>query len=169
MPAPKMLVDAKDRRLVRRTLHRPLRVYVASSARNDRFAQVVQVLLAAGHDVYNFREQPTFFPWADVIDDARHCSVEDQRQALLHGRAELAFQEDMGAVIAADACVLVLPAGASSHLEAGFAVGAGKRVVILLADKREPELMNKMATTICTSIEEVVDALAPRHSMRASR
>src|SRR5438067_1615155 len=67
-----------ERRLVRRTPRRPLRIYVASSIRNERFAEVVQALQAAGHDVYNFREQPTLFPWSAVVGDAPCCSLEDQ-------------------------------------------------------------------------------------------
>jgi len=157
-------MTATERRLVRPASCRPLRIYVASSVRNQHFTEVVRALEVAGHDVYNFRKQPTFFPWSTVVRDVPRCSLEDQRQALLHDGAEKAFQADMGALLAADACVLVLPAGASSHLEAGFAVGAGKRVVILLAEKAEPELMNKMVTTICTSIEELVEVLAPRFS-----
>ena len=44
----------------------------------------------------------------------------------------------------ADAFVLLMPCGRSAHLEAGWAIGAGKPTAILLS-AGEPELMYKMA------------------------
>ncbi len=55
----------------------------------------------------------------------------------------------------ADACVLVLPCGRSAHLEAGYFAGAGKPLLILLADG-EPELMYKMASEIYTELGELI-------------
>ena len=43
----------------------------------------------------------------------------------------------------ADACVLLLPCGASAHLEAGWFSGAGKPVAVVAPEIREPELMYK--------------------------
>ena len=54
--------------------------------------------------------------------------------------------------------MLVLPSGRSSHLEAGWAKGAGKRLVILVV-QMEPELMNKMADHITDSLLDVVSKL----------
>lgn len=42
-----------------------------------------------------------------------------------------AFQEDRKWLDWADACVLVLPSGRSAHLEAGYAVGRGKKLYII--------------------------------------
>jgi hypothetical protein len=52
---------------------------------------------------------------------------------LSHPAAEDGFALDMGALEWCDACVLVLPCGRSAHLEAGWAAGAGKFTVGLLA------------------------------------
>jgi hypothetical protein len=58
----------------------------------------------------------------------------------------------------ADIAVLVLPCGRSAHLEAGWFVGAGKQLVILLAPG-EPELMYKLTPDICLTIEEVIERI----------
>lgn len=63
-------------------------------------------------------------------------------------------------MVAADTCVLLLPCGRSAHIEAGYFVGAGKRLIILLANGCEPELMYKMTPHICTNMEEVLEVLA---------
>jgi len=54
----------------------------------------------------------------------------------------------------ADACVLVMPCGRSAHLEAGYFVGANKRLVILI-DDGEPELMYKLADKVYITVDEV--------------
>ena len=54
----------------------------------------------------------------------------------------------------ADTGVLVMPCGRSAHLEAGYFVGAGKRLIILINDS-EPELMYKMGM-LATTIDEVI-------------
>jgi hypothetical protein len=68
------------------------------------------------------------------------------------------YDRDYAALESADAVVLVMPCGRSSHLELGFGVGMGKTSIILLSDG-EPELMYKMVPNLVTSIEEVIIAL----------
>jgi hypothetical protein len=53
-----------------------------------------------------------------------------------------------------------MPCGRSAHLEAGYFVGAGKPLYIVIYDPCEPELMYKMATQICLSERELIAALA---------
>jgi len=60
----------------------------------------------------------------------------------------------------ADVCVLLLPSGRSAHLEAGYFVGAGKHLFVLLADSaQEPELMYKMAPYVVHSLDVVISLL----------
>ena len=55
----------------------------------------------------------------------------------------------------ADACVMVMPCGRSAHLDAGWFVGIGKPLIILLSDG-EPELTYKMANARCNIIGDVL-------------
>jgi hypothetical protein len=139
-----------------------MKVYVASSWRNEHKQQLmVQVLRAAGHEVYDFRNpgpgnsgfswKSMSGPW-ELQDGARFRS-----HVLQHPVAQAAFALDMAALRAADATVLVLPCGRSAHLELGYATGAGQRTIVFLDEPiSEPELMY---TKICIYIGEVVDAL----------
>jgi hypothetical protein len=69
----------------------------------------------------------------------------------------------------ADTFVLMLPSGRSAHLEAGWAIGAGKPTAILLhEDKFEPELMYLMADHIAVTLEEVCDWLDGLEVARAA-
>lgn len=138
-----------------------MRIYVASSWRNEERQQaVVARLRKDGHDVYDFRHPAPGddgFHWSEIDPDYIEWSAEEYRTALQHHIADGGFGRDMGALKACDACVLVLPCGRSAHIEAGWAVGAGKKTAILLDDQPEPELMYKMADAICLSIEDVAN------------
>ena len=69
------------------------------------------------------------------------------------------FKSDFDAMKWADACVMVQPCGRSAAIEAGWFVGAGKPLLVLLDGASEPELMFKMATRLCLSMAEVLAAL----------
>jgi len=72
---------------------------------------------------------------------------------------DLEQMTDKQAMHWADAFVGVMPFGRSASLEMGWAAGAGKLTLLLLADG-EPELMVKMLGHICVDLDEVLDALA---------
>lgn len=135
-----------------------MRIYVASSWRNNRQPSVVQALRAAGHEVYDFRhpaEGNNGFHWSDIDPDWKSWSPAAYREALAHPVAEAGFNNDFRAMQWADAFVLVQPCGRSAHLELGWAVGANKPTCILLADG-EPELMVKMVDRITLDLDEVI-------------
>lgn len=153
-----------------------MQIYVASSWRNPYQPTVVQLLRADGHRVFDFRhpdptdQDNTGFRWSDVDQDYRNWSLERYVELLDHPISERAFGLDMGALIRCDACVMVMPCGTSSHLELGYAKGAGKVTAILypigiaaqdinrraynIGERFEPELMVKMADELIIGEEQ---------------
>lgn len=93
----------------------------------------------------------------------RYVGAGQIRAMLRHPAAEDGFTLDMGALAWCEACVLVLPCGRSAHLEAGWAAGAGKLTVALLADG-EPDLMWKMLDHLCITPGEVSARLREREA-----
>ena len=144
-----------------------MKVYVASSWRNELQPKVVRRLLDAGHEVYDFRN-PSMGPgargkgfhWSEIDPDWQTWTPEEFKSSLLHPLAQDGYASDILGLRWCDAAVLVMPCGRSAHLELGHAVGAGKMTVILLSDG-EPELMYGMAGAICTDIPGVLSALTP--------
>lgn len=133
-------------------------IYVASSWRNKVQPLVVDALSAFGHKVYDFRhpyDGNNGFSWSEIDTKWQQWTREEFRAGLEHPRAKQGFSLDMASLALCDACVLVLPSGRSAHLEAGFAIGAGKPTAILLSTG-EPELMYLMSAALCTSIEEIL-------------
>jgi nucleoside 2-deoxyribosyltransferase len=145
-----------------------VKIYVASSWRNTIQPRVVQALREQGFDVYDFKNpepENEGFHWSEIDPHYKHWTPEAFGKALAHPIAESGFSLDMKALKECDVCVLVLPCGRSAHLEAGYAIGAGKPTIILLPNKNvpgaaEPELMYKMAAHICFDIQEIVQFLS---------
>lgn len=139
------------------------RIYVASSWRNDQQPGVVDRLREEGHEVYDFRHPrpgDDGFRWSEIDCAWEHWVPQQYRAALSHPIAEEGYKSDFDAMGWADTCVLVLPCGRSAHLEAGWFAGSGRRVLILLDESPEPELMYKMADSICLDLDEIVVRLA---------
>jgi hypothetical protein len=131
------------------------KIYVASSWRNDIQPQIVKLLRENGHEVYDFKnptEDEHGFHWSEIDPNWKEWDCKEYITSLAHPIAEHGFSRDWGAMQWADTCVLVLPCGRSAHIEAGYFVGANKRLIIFIV-KDEPELMYKMATKICYTFE----------------
>lgn len=143
-----------------------MKIYVASSWRNDSQPMVVKALREAGHEVYDFRN-PSMGPgargqgfhWSTIDPRWQSWTPGEFRDALSHPEAVDGFASDLCGMEWADVFVLVMPCGRSAHLELGWAIGAGKRALILLSDG-EPELMYGLATKLCTSNGELLEALS---------
>lgn len=147
-----------------------MHLYIASSWRNTYYPEVVTALREAGHEVYDFRNPPTDTPslpnakgfrWTDVDINCTDWTPAEYQANLSHPLAEQQFKNDIEAMTACDACVLVLPCGRSAHTEAGWFAGQGKKVFAYIPDKDsfEPELMYKLFTTVCISLDELKEEL----------
>jgi nucleoside 2-deoxyribosyltransferase len=136
-----------------------LNIYVASSWRNAVQPMVVKALREHGFDVYDFRDPDSHFKWADIDPNWVGWGRSEYIEALEHPLAHRGFESDMAALERCDVCLLVLPCGRSAHIEAGWAVGAGKPVIILLDKEPEPELMYKMTHAVVSDIDAVVSKL----------
>lgn len=138
------------------------KVYVASSWRNALQPEVVRSLRSHGFDVYDFRDPANdrgAFQWSDLgVERPEDWPATRCIEFLSHPRVDEAFHQDFDNMVWADACVLVLPAGRSANLEAGWFVGAGKPLVVL-KDDGTPDLMYKMASRVVAHIDEVPGAL----------
>ena len=138
-----------------------LRIYAASSWRNFRYDEVVSNIKDAGFNVYDFRNPPdnkAAFHWTAIDPNWEGWDAQKFRESIKHPIAQRGFISDKTGMDWANTCVLILPSGKSSHLEAGYMVGQGKPLFILL-DGGEPELTYSLAAKLCISIDELISEL----------
>lgn len=139
-----------------------MKVYVASSWRNAQQPDVVRMLRAAGHDVYDFRNPKpgdTGFQWSAIDPAWTEWSTRQFIAALSDPIAASGRMQDEAALHESDAVVLVTPCGRSAHLELGMGIGLGKYSVILVTDAQEPELMYGCADRVVTDLAELGEAM----------
>lgn len=136
-------------------------IYVASSWRNLYQPWVVRMIRDAGHEVYDFRTtkpEDEVFSWDQISYNWENWDFPAFYQALDHPLAVEAYTNDVGALQAADVGIMVMPCGASSHLEIGYLAGMGKPTAIFMLEGR-PELMYKTADLITDKFPAILDWL----------
>lgn len=138
-----------------------MKIYVASSWRNEEQPAVVAALRDQGHEVYDFknpREGDHGFHWQKVSVNWQQWTVPEYIGAITHDPiARAGFASDFDAMEWADVFVLVMPCGRSAHLEAGWAIGVGKPTCIYLppGEPFDPELMYLLADNISPSMADL--------------
>ncbi len=130
-----------------------MKIYVASSWRNKFQASVVDALRKDGHEVYDFMDSEGFH-WEEV--DPKWLEwpqdIPKYLAGLNHPCADRGFNRDMEALAQCDVCVYVMPCGVSASLEAGWACGAGRPLIVYVPGLKEPDLMVKMADIVTDNL-----------------
>lgn len=132
-------------------------IYVASSWRNNHQPELINTLTRAGHKCYDFRHEG--FSWKQVNPtwETDDCNFFNYVNMLQHPRAQQGFDRDFNAMKRADAFILVLPAGRSANLEAGWAIGQGKPTAVFMPEYDTPDLMYKMADLITDNTKTLLE------------
>ena len=99
-----------------------MKIYVASSWRNEYQPAVVAVLESMSHEVYDFRNphEGYGFQWSWIDENWETWTTEEYIEALQHPIAKKGYKLDFDAMKWADCCVMVLPCGRSANTEAGW-------------------------------------------------
>lgn len=145
---------------------RKMKIYIASSWKNTRLACKVAIyLINKGHRVDAFFDNSSgryVFDWREIEKDRNKLNAVS---FLRNRKAQKAFKEDKKWLDWCDCVVLVLPAGNSSHLEAGYAKGKGKILIIYHPTrfpKGEFDVMYGFADLLTEKMNEIDDYLRGR-------
>ena len=147
------------------------RIYIASIWKNPCQQKLVEELRKRGHKVYDFkhpsgRNDTVVWESVSVTQNLRSAYKENclkgvEFKRMLSDRQSIKrFEEHFAAMQDADTCVLLLPAGRSSHIEAGHMNGMGKRVFVMDTSKSvTPELMYLALDDYFFDFEDLYKAL----------
>ena len=148
------------------------RIYVSSSWKNEYQPVLVEELRKRGHKVYDFQHpsgRDDHNVWESVSDRMGlgrnymlgSISPKDFKSMLIDKEAVSRFDEHFAAMQDADTCILLLPCGRSSHVEAGYMNGLGKRVFVMdTSNESVPELMYLMFDDYFHDFDELYKAVA---------
>ena len=116
-----------------------MKIYLASSWKNEGLIlKIAEELRKEGHEVDAFVDTESgrfVFSFAEldkVIKEGANINIKDLncKDMLEYPCVIKAFKEDKKWLDWCDCCVMLLPCGNSSHLEAGYAKGNGKKLII---------------------------------------
>ena len=140
-----------------------VRIYTASSWRNKYYEGVVKRLKEEGFEVYDFRNaistegQKLAFDWKQIDPDWEKWNIERYLNVLeCNELSQNAFESDFRGMEEADICLLILPCGKSSHLEAGYMKGMGKTLYIYMPELERAELTYKLANFIYKDLDQLI-------------
>jgi len=130
--------------------------FVASQYRNQTAVlDLVNRIRGCNRSVYCFFESDGALFGATRNEDPE--VVMREFESLSDWRSNAAvrsiFEADMNALRDSDNVILLLPAGKSSHVEAGIAYGLGKNL-ILIGDQQETESLYLIFHEVFLSVEE---------------
>ena len=144
-----------------------MRIYIASSWKNAEMAySKANYLRKKGFPVDVFCDSTTgryVFHWSEMLKGPDKSRSKLNAITFLEDkRSQRAFKEDKKWLDWCDCCVLVLPAGNSSHLEAGYAKGQFKELIIYSPSgfpAGEFDVMYGFADLMTDSIEKLIEYL----------
>lgn len=138
-----------------------MRIYIASSWKNVHTVRIwAEFFREKGHEVDDFTDDSGgrfVFYFKDLPDNENLNAI----NLLQHESAQKAFNEDKGYIEWSDVVFLLLPSGKSSHMEAGYAKGLGKKLIIFQESfpTGEFDVMYGFADLITSDVDEVVQFL----------
>jgi hypothetical protein len=142
------------------------KIYTASSWCNKWYETVVRDLKDAGYEVYDFRNaistdgKNKSFDWYQIDKKWENWKTQEYLKQLYSNRYCFnAFGSDMKGMQNSDICLLILPCGRNSHIEAGYMKGLGKTLWIYMPERVEPELTYRIADDIFTDIYDILYVL----------
>jgi hypothetical protein len=142
-----------------------LKIYAASSWNNPYYKDVVQQLVLNGYDVYDFTgKMSTYgnavtFHWSQIDSEWESWTNQQFVDNLSHPNARHAFSIDHDNMQQSQVCVLILPCGKSSHMEAGFMKALGKKLLIYMPQPQRAELTYSLADDFCDNIPQLLQIL----------
>ena len=143
-----------------------MKVYIASSWKMSEWVIAwKEGLEKHGHKVDAFCDDSDMrfvFHFSEIGDPADLDAI----SFLADPRSRRAFEEDKKWLDWADVCLLVLPSGKSAHLEAGYAKGQGKLLIIWQNEfpKGEFDVMYGFADLITESTSVIIEFLAGKET-----
>ncbi len=143
-----------------------MKIYLASSWKCEGIVKsVYDKLVSLGYKVDAFCKEDIgryVFSFQEIENQGIKLSGLNCKTMLEQPQTKRAFKEDKKWIDWCDVCIMLLPCGNSAHLEAGYAKGSGKKLIICDIrglKKGEFDVMYGFADLITDNIEEILNFL----------
>lgn len=135
-----------------------MKIYLATSWRNEHYYRILHLLRGAGHKVYDFREKSfQFHALADKPWDT--LGFMEQYKLLENPKADEAFDKDFAGLQWADVLVMLYPCGNDAHTELGWAAASGMTTLVYIMEGYNVGLMDKVADKFIFTDDQLLQEL----------
>jgi len=125
-----------------------MKFFIASPWKNkEQVEKLTEELKTQGHEVYSYLESGENLLTGHPIEEEMKVYWEALSNWQNDKRISHIFESEINGLKNCDALILLLPAGDSSHMEAGVAYGLGKKL-ILIGAVNKPEVVYLMFNKI---------------------
>lgn len=136
--------------------------FISSRYRNKEIVlELAQKIRAQNKSVYAFVESEASIKHVgEVSADAEESIKKFEQISDWHTsyKVKEVFETDMEALKNSETVILLLPAGKSSHIEAGAAYGFGKRM-ILIGEQKETESLYLIFSEFYNTIDDFISTI----------
>lgn len=139
-----------------------MKLYLIGSLRNPEVPLFAERLRKEGHEIFDCWYSAGFRAddhWMEYEKARGHNFA----QALEGYSANHVFAYDKSHLDRNEGGILLLPAGKSGHLEAGYLIGQGKPLYILMPGEPERfDVMYRFSSGVFTDERKLIEALKPK-------
>ncbi|MCL5004725.1 MAG: nucleoside 2-deoxyribosyltransferase [Patescibacteria group bacterium] len=136
-----------------------MKFFIASPWKNkEEVEKLSEELKTKGHETYSFLESGENLLTGQPIEAEMKVYWEALANWQNDKRISQIFESEVNGLKACDALILLLPAGDSSHVEAGIAYGLGKKLFLIGAINK-PEVVYLMFNKIYMDITSFLSDL----------
>lgn len=136
-----------------------MKFFIASPWKNKEEVKTLgDELKKRGHEVYSFIESGANLMTGQPIEDEMRAYYEALGNWKKDARISQIFNSELEGLKSSDVIVMLLPAGDSSHMEAGIGFGLGKKM-ILVGPINKPEVVYLVFDEIYPSVATFVNSL----------
>lgn len=134
-----------------------MRYFIASRWENMKQVQVLtENLMSHGHEVFSYVKDPRNFVSKEELKNTP-AALKDLENWKNNEELRSIYERELEGLRESDILILLLPAGESSHIQAGIAFGLGKKTILigepkqvkthyLIFDEHYPSLESYIAT-----------------------
>ena len=134
-----------------------MRYFIASRWANMKQVQLLtENLTALGHTVFSFVSDPRNFIAKDEIGPSPFSKLTGEWRD--NPELKAAYEHDLEGLRESDVVILLLPAGRTSHLQAGIGFGLDKKMV-MIGEPEAPETHYLMFDESYPTIEKFIATL----------
>jgi hypothetical protein len=143
------------------SVEKTMKLFIVTEAISEGFAypRLCKLLRDAGHEILDLDFSASLITWGYIDPKYQTWSPLEYIEALKNPELRMHYSNIQQVMEEAEGCVLLLPASTASHMIAGWFVGQGKPLFVVLLRPEDPNIMHLLANSVTMGTVALGEAL----------